>query len=131
MHCAGIEIDWSEFHRPFEKSLRLLDLPTYSWNDKNYWIMYNGDWALTKGNTFYDAEKALAAPKPAATSVSSLRTSTVQRVIEEEFTTTTGKVVMQSDLMQPDFLAAANGHNMNGCGVVTSVRIMILLEERC
>lgn len=21
---------------------------------KTYWIQYNGDWALTKGNTFYE-----------------------------------------------------------------------------
>ena len=122
LHGAGIEVDWSEFHRPMEKTLRLLDLPTYSWNEKNHWIQYNGDWALTKGNTFYDAEKANDAPRSAGAPVSSLSTSTVQRIIEEEFTTTTGKVVMQSDLMQPEFMAAANGHNMNGCGVVTSVR---------
>ena len=129
LHCTGVRIDWSEFHRPFEKSLRLLDLPTYSWNDKNYWIQYNGDWALTKGNTFYDVEKAGAAPKSVGAPVSSLSTSTVQRIIEEEFTATSGKVVMQSDLMQPEFFAAANGHNMNGCGVVTSVCNLKIPEE--
>ena len=114
LHCAGVEVDWNEFHRPFEGALRLLDLPTYSWNDKNYWIQYKGDWALPKGNTFYDTEKT---PVP----VSSLRTSTVQQVIEENFEGSKGNVVMQSDLMQPDFLAAAYGHKMNDCGVITSV----------
>jgi monodictyphenone polyketide synthase len=57
-----------------------LDLPTYAWNDKTYWIQYNGDWALTKGNTFYDAEKALKAQKSRATAPlvpSGLRTPTV------------------------------------------------------
>ena len=121
LHCAGVAIDWNEFHSPFENGLRLLDLPTYSWNDKNYWIMYNGDWALTKGNTYYDAEKGITAAQIAPVPKSSLRTSTVQQVIEESFQGSTGKVVMQSDLMQPEFLAAANGHSMNGCGVVTSV----------
>ncbi|KAL5316080.1 hypothetical protein ACEPPN_016957 [Leptodophora sp. 'Broadleaf-Isolate-01'] len=123
LYRAGVEISWQEFHHPFEHNLRLLDLPTYAWNDKNYWIQYNGDWALTKGNTFYDAEKATAKASqayPVATSVSSLRTSTVQSIIEETFSGSTGKVVMQSDLMQPDFLAAAWGHQMNNCGVVTS-----------
>ena len=121
LHCAGVEVGWNEFHRPFERGLRLLDLPTYSWNDKNYWIQYNGDWALTKGNTFYDAEKGVRVAQVAPVPKSSLRTSTVQQIIEESFLGSTGKVVMQSDLMQPDFLAAANGHNMNGCGVATSV----------
>ncbi|KAI9667461.1 MAG: Type I Iterative PKS [Bathelium mastoideum] len=122
VHCAGVEVGWNEFHRPFERGLRLLDLPTYAWHEKNYWIQYNGDWALTKGNTYYDAEKARSAARgtPQTLSHSSLRTSTVQQIIEETFSESTGKVVMQSDLMQPDFLAAAHGHNMNGCGVVTS-----------
>jgi monodictyphenone polyketide synthase len=134
MHNAGVEINWNEFHRPFERAgaLRLLDLPTYSWNDKTYWIMYNGDWALTKGNTFYDAEKALKAAQqqqlvaPLAAPQSSLRTSTVQQIIKETFSGSGGKVVMRSDLMQADFLAAANGHNMNGCGVVTSVCFLLV-----
>nr|P9WET1.1 RecName: Full=Non-reducing polyketide synthase Preu7; Short=NR-PKS Preu7 [Preussia isomera]UNY67720.1 polyketide synthase Preu7 [Preussia isomera] len=119
---SGIEVRWDEFHRSFEKHLRLLNLPTYAWNDKNYWIQYNGDWALTKGNTFYDAEKTSKAPSrvPVSAKHSSLRTSTVQHIIEETFSATACTVVMQSDLMQPDFLAAAHGHKMNGCGVVTS-----------
>ena len=34
MYCAGVQVRWDEFQRPFEASLRLLNLPTYSWNDK-------------------------------------------------------------------------------------------------
>jgi monodictyphenone polyketide synthase len=125
LHCAGVPIEWNEYQRPFEKGLRLLDLPTYAWNDKTYWIQYNGDWALTKGNTFYDAEKSLKAQQTGqlASVPSGLRTSTVQQIIEESFNGSAGKVVMQSDMMQPDFLDAAHGHKMNGCGVVTSVSI--------
>ncbi|OJJ40791.1 hypothetical protein ASPWEDRAFT_34272 [Aspergillus wentii DTO 134E9] len=117
LHCAGLQIRWGEFHKPFEPSLRLLDLPTYSWNEKKYWLQYKGDWVLTKGNTFYDAEKKASAPNA---SVSSLKTVTVQNIIEESFAGSSAKVIMQSDLMQPELLAAAYGHKMNGCGVVTS-----------
>ncbi|KAF4553280.1 Atrochrysone carboxylic acid synthase-like protein [Elsinoe fawcettii] len=119
LHCAGFVVNWAEFHQPFESSLRLLDLPNYAWSDKTYWIQYNGNWALTKGNTFYDSkvEKPINAPSKA---VSELSTSTVQTIIEETFNGSYGKVVMQSDLMQKDFLDAAHGHSMNGCGVVTS-----------
>ncbi|KAH8711843.1 putative polyketide synthase [Phaeosphaeriaceae sp. PMI808] len=122
LHQIGITINWSDFHRPFEAHLRLLDLPTYSWSEKNYWLQYNGDWCLTKGNNFYDKTKE---PKSdLGVSVSSARseiqTSTVQQVIESYTDGTAGVVVMQSDLMQKDFLAAAHGHRMNNCGVVTS-----------
>lgn len=128
LHTSGIAVDWNEFHNPFEKSLTLLDLPTYAWNEKNHWIQYNGDWALTKGNTFYEAEKAAqAAPRVAElpSSVSTLSTSVVQRIIEERFSGPAGTVVMQSDMAHPDFRAAAWGHKMNGCGVVTSVSLNI------
>ncbi|KAF7162464.1 hypothetical protein CNMCM5623_007755 [Aspergillus felis] len=121
LHSAGIKIEWGEFHSPFEKSLRLLDLPTYAWNDKRYWIQYKGDWALTKGNTFYDEEKGLNKPHAALPEPkSSLSTSTVQQIIDQHFDGVAGTVTMQSNLMQPDFRAAAWGHKMNGCGVVTS-----------
>ncbi|KAJ9142487.1 Ketoacyl-synt-domain-containing protein [Pleurostoma richardsiae] len=122
LHGAGVEVGWDEFHRPFEAGLRLLDLPMYAWNDKTHWFQYNGDWSLTKGNTFYDAEKAAQAAQkaPVPAQHSSLRTSTVQHIIEESISGSGGRVVMQSDLMQPDFLAAAYGHKMNGFGVVTS-----------
>jgi monodictyphenone polyketide synthase len=121
LHCVGVPVSWSEYHRPFERALRLLDLPTYAWNDKNYWIQYNGDWALTKGNTFYDKEKGISRGGVVAVPKSNLKTSTVQQIVQEEVQGATGKVVMQADLMQPEFNAAAHGHNMNGCGVVTSV----------
>lgn len=126
LHCGGFELEWNELHRPFDNALRLLDLPTYAWNDKTYWLQYNGDWSLTKGNNYYtkDEPKATTTPEP----VSSLSTSTVQQIIEEDWTENTARVVMQSDLMKPDFFAAANGHFMNGCGVVTSVSLQGLLH---
>lgn len=124
LHCAGVEVHWNEFHRPFEQALRLLDLPTYSWNDKNYWIQYNGDWALTKGNTFYSSQQQNSAAVDELPS--GPRTSTVQKIVEESFDGRAARVVMQSDLMQSDLLEAAYGHKMNGCGVVTSVSAVVL-----
>ncbi|KFZ02364.1 hypothetical protein V500_00253 [Pseudogymnoascus sp. VKM F-4518 (FW-2643)] len=122
LHLAGFGVSWNEFHRPFERRLRLLDLPTYAWNDKNYWMQYNGDWCLTKGNTFYDAEKEAARVKatPRTLPAREILTTTVQQIIDETFSGFAGTVVMQSDLMQADLLAAAHGHSMNNCGVVTS-----------
>lgn len=126
LHLAGVSIDWNEYHRPFEPSLRLLDLPTYSWNDKTYWLQYNGDWALTKGNTFYQDEKSSLSPKTSAFLPSSpISTSTVQRVTSETLDGPAGTVTIRSDLMQTDFHDAAYGHKMNNCGVVTSVSNLV------
>lgn len=124
LHATGVPVAWDEYHRPFERTygLRLLDLPTYAWNDKNHWIQYNGDWALTKGNTFYEAEKrASGILNPLTAPRSNLRTSLIHQVVDETFSGSAGRVVVQSDIMQPDFLAAVRGHEMNGAGVATLV----------
>ena len=123
LYLAGVYISWNEFHRPFENRLRLVDLPTYAWNNKNYWLQYNGDWCLTKGNSFYTNKKQADIPNESQKrlATSAIRTSTVHQITQEIFHDAAGTVVMQSDLMQADFLAAANGHRMNNCGVVTSV----------
>ena len=61
------------------------------------------------------ASKGLPAPR-----LSDFQTSSVQRIVEEDFSDLAGTVVMQSNLMESDFLAAAYGYKMNRC-VVTSV----------
>jgi monodictyphenone polyketide synthase len=122
LHLAGLDVNWNEFHRPFENRLRLLDLPTYAWNNKNYWLQYEGDWCLTKGNTFYTKDKD-AAQSNSVAPATEIQTSTAQQIVHSTFDGSGGSVTVQSDLQQPDFLAAAHGHNMNGCGVVTSVSL--------
>lgn len=57
LHLAGVNISWNRSHRLFENSLRLLDLPMYVWNNKNYWLQHNGDCCLTKEISFYENEK--------------------------------------------------------------------------
>ncbi|KAH0364236.1 putative polyketide synthase, partial [Aureobasidium melanogenum] len=114
----GVDVRWQEFHRRFEQDLRLLNLPAYAWDENNYWLQYQGDWCLTKGNDFYTTKNQKALPQnPLASEV---QTSTVQSIIDVNFNGAAGTVTMESDLMQADFLAAAHGHRMNDCGVVTS-----------
>lgn len=125
LHTIGVPLDWAEFHSPFEDKLRLVDLPAYAWDEKNYWLQYNGDWCLTKGNTYYhdnlETTKAIAAASPIRETIN----SSVQKIISVDIDGVAGAVVVQSDLMQRDFWAAAHGHRMNDCGVVTSVSLSV------
>ncbi|KAI0448749.1 hypothetical protein F5B21DRAFT_509834 [Xylaria acuta] len=41
---AGMTIDWRQYHKLFEKALRLLELPSYAFE-----IQYEGNWSVTKG----------------------------------------------------------------------------------
>jgi monodictyphenone polyketide synthase len=119
LHCAGVEIDWKEFHRPYDKALRLLDLPTYAWNDRNYWIPYKGDWTLTKGNI--SVSQTDSAEKTSPKLPPDLRTSSIHGLIEEAFDDHSVKLVVESNILDPDILPAVNGHAMNSFGVVSCV----------
>jgi len=115
LHSVGIPIDWKVFHRPFAACHRLLDLPKYSWSNKNYWIQYNGTWALTKGNDSAKITPPLVVESP-------LETSSVHHVINLDIREPwEGSMVVESDVVRADFLEAAWGHQMNNCAVVTSV----------
>ncbi|KUJ14328.1 ketoacyl-synt-domain-containing protein [Mollisia scopiformis] len=39
---SGIDIQWQEYHQPFDIGLRLLDTPTYSFDCQNYWVQNSG-----------------------------------------------------------------------------------------
>jgi hypothetical protein len=56
-----------------------------------------------------------------------LRTSSVHRIISENVVGTTATLTAMSDIMDPEFRAAVDGHNMNGHGVATSVRYALSL----
>ena len=126
LHCAGIEIDWREYHRPFEGALKILDLPSYAWNNKNFWIPYLGDWAMIKGNQHVVQPAEIEDPTPKLPP--ELQTSSIHGLVEETYDEQSAKLVVETDILDPNILEAVNGHAMNGCGVVSCVSDMILLS---
>ncbi|KZF26968.1 conidial yellow pigment biosynthesis polyketide synthase [Xylona heveae TC161] len=113
LHTSGLKIDWSEYHRDFEHSLRLLDLPAYAFDNKNYWIDYRNDWCLTKGDA------AIAAP-PTSKQPSGLSTTSVHSVVSETFSNGKGSVTIESDITRPDLNAVVMGHVINGVALCPS-----------
>nr|AAN59953.1 polyketide synthase 1 [Glarea lozoyensis] len=105
---AGMNIDWNEYHRDFSDSVRLLSLPTYSYDDKNYWIQYEGDWSLNKGRK---AAGALPAPEIVK---SSLSTTSVHEVVKETISDHVATVVTETDIARPDLRPLVTGHVVNG-----------------
>ena len=115
LHRVGINVNWNEYHRPYERYHTLLPLDTYRWNEKNYWIQYEGTWTLDKAYPNGNPNK------PTLQSGSALRTSSMQQIVSEEIAENMGKLVVVSDMMHPELLSALDGHHMNGHGVATSV----------
>lgn len=105
LYNKGVEIDWNEYHRDFLYAHELLELPSYAFALKNYWIQYKNNWCLTKGDPV---------SSPAAVSLPKLSTSSVQNVVQEEYTDGKGLLVAESDIHREDLLPAIAGHEVNG-----------------
>lgn len=113
LHCNGVSVDWNEYHREFLECLQMLDLPSYAFDNKNYWIQYTGEWNLHKGQVLGLA----ALPEPAKPKLS---TTTVHRVVSEVVEVNKATVVVESDISRPDLLAAISGHVVNGTALCPS-----------
>ena len=50
LYIAGVDIQWREYHRDFKPSQRILRLPNFSWDLKEYWMQHVRDWSLRKGD---------------------------------------------------------------------------------
>lgn len=118
LHSAGLEIDWREFHSDFVDCHEVLSLPAYKFDNKNYWIDYVNDWCLHK------TEPRTAKLAELSKEISRLSTSSVHRVVSQEFDGVVAKVVVQSDLSEPAVRAAILGHMVNGTGLCPSVSLL-------
>ncbi|KAM0279236.1 hypothetical protein ACHAQH_004693 [Verticillium albo-atrum] len=116
LHTAGLNLDWNEFHRDFSQSTRLLDLPSYSFDEKNYWLQYSGDWCLTKnrGALAAKAPALLEAPKP------SLSTTSVHAVTKEEIKGDVVLIETETNLSREDTRNIVEGHLCNGAPLCPS-----------
>lgn len=101
LYSSGIDIDWLGLYAPVEKSLRLLTLPSYAWDTKDYWLKYT--------------ERAVAsditATTPEQCSTSPLVSTCAGRVIHTE-TEPKFLFIFCSSLMEPDMRATLAGHVM-------------------
>ncbi|MCJ1478063.1 hypothetical protein MMC13_006738 [Lambiella insularis] len=113
LHNKGVDIEWNEYHRDFSRAHKLLELPAYSFALKNYWLQYTNNWCLTKGD-------ALVAPAIAATEVATLSTTTVQKIVQENYSGNKGMLVAESDINRPDLYAVVSGHLVNGAALCPS-----------
>jgi acyl transferase domain-containing protein len=117
LHNAGLGLDWNEYHRDFTSSLRLLDLPAYSFDDKNYWIQYDGDWCLTKGRI--QAKPAIVEEIPR------LSTSSVHKITSEVIKGDEVSISAESDMARADLRGVVSGHLVNGVMLCPSVSLQL------
>ncbi|GAD98443.1 polyketide synthase, putative [Paecilomyces variotii No. 5] len=111
LHTYGVDIDWSGYHQDFERGQKLLHLPAYSFDERNYWIEYKNNWLLRR-------TEIESRPSPAA-SFSTL-TTTVQRLLFEEVADSKVTLLFEDDLSEPALNALIAGHSLNGVALCPS-----------
>lgn len=110
---SGAKIMWTEYHRDFRGALKLLELPSYAFDLKNYWIQHEGDWSLRKGDTTI-VKTTPTKEQP------DFSTTCLQRVESEKFTQDSASVTFSSRLAEPSLHTAVRGHLVNNIGLCPS-----------
>ena len=138
LYNGGQDIDWVEYHAPFKSAHKVLELPAYGWDLKEYHIPYEGDWCLYKpfgppkltdetmeklpmtSNQVHEKSKAEVEPKIDVTqkplerlAVPKPESSTVHKVIEEKVESRGATLIYETDLTRPDANRVAQGHVVN------------------
>ncbi|KAJ4361108.1 uncharacterized protein N0V89_001677 [Didymosphaeria variabile] len=107
---SGANIDWNQFHKEYEETLQLLDLPKYAFDLQSYWIQYEGDWNRQKSSSIQVAPVA----------ESSFSSTTLQKIESEVLSNGQRTITFSSDLNEPNLKDAIKGHLVGGCALCPS-----------
>ena len=122
LYVAGVDIQWREYHRDFKSSQRVLRLPSYSWDLKEYWMQYVHDWSLRKGDPPLLHSLPTQEVPRMEPELPRLGSTTIHEVIEETVNDRGGLLVIQSDISRSDLNPLVQGHKVNGVPLCTPVR---------
>ncbi|CAG8047796.1 hypothetical protein PENNAL_c0037G01203 [Penicillium nalgiovense] len=112
LYLAGIELRWKEYHQDFTAGHKVLPLPSYKWDLKNYWIPYTNNFCLLKGAP----ATAVAEAAPVAVFLS----SAAQKVLETSGDNSSASIVIENDIADPDLNRVIAGHKVNGACLTPS-----------
>lgn len=110
VYASGVDVNWMAYQREYELTHRLLLLPSYAFDMKNYWIQYEGDWCLRKNMAF----SSTLAQQSVATAFG---TTSLQRIESEHFDSNGASVVFVSDISEPKLRNTIQGHLVNKTAV--------------
>jgi iron transport multicopper oxidase len=109
LYTTGADVKWSNYHMEHQKSLHFIEMPTYSFDAKNYWIPYEGDWALM--NKDHPATAKALPP---------FSTTCLQHIAHEAHEDSMSSVTFTSDLSEPSLFETIQGHLVLGLGLCPS-----------
>ncbi|KAH8698369.1 hypothetical protein BGW36DRAFT_293843 [Talaromyces proteolyticus] len=110
---TGLYVNWPEYHREFSGCLSLLDLPTYAFDEKDFWMPYPDP---DQPHAIEKTQLAL----PSIPAVPGFPTTTLQRVKQEAIDEGKISVTFESSTSEPHLLSAIVGHAVAGVTICSS-----------
>ncbi|KAI1263634.1 beta-ketoacyl synthase domain-containing protein [Xylariaceae sp. FL1019] len=101
LYLQGVSVDWLAFHAPYTAGLKMLNLPAYAWDMKDYWHTYTEESPI-------DSSLAISSPSASKPMISTF----AQHVVHESTTSGKIKVVIQASLADEGVQAVIEGHRM-------------------
>lgn len=111
-YVVGLPVNWAEFHREHHGSLSLLALPTYAFDTREFWDVYQYDTMPGLGSTGVGGVKTIEAPAKPAFSTTGLQRIVGQEVKGDEIT-----ITFESDTADEKLHEAIHGHIVNGAAL--------------
>ncbi|CEJ58735.1 hypothetical protein PMG11_07382 [Penicillium brasilianum] len=108
---GGISVNWKSYHGSFDGTPKLLRLPTYAFDEREYWIEYRNDWLLQRHHDGSHSKAPQRGPK---------MTTTVQNMLSSTLDGALVSVVFESDLTDPVLHGLIAGHVLNGIALCPS-----------
>ncbi len=140
LYVESHDINWVEYHSAFKACHKVLELPAYGWDLKEYYIPYEGDWCLHRhavecgcadpngpanhtghniGPQPVTARKPAQKPEPAKVPTATLESTTVHRIVEETTGALGATLIVETDISRPDIGRVAQGHKVDQIGLCT------------
>ncbi|RFN53982.1 non-reducing polyketide synthase [Fusarium flagelliforme] len=100
LYKNGATIDWLALHQPYVNSLKLLNLPTYAWDLKDFWISYT------------ETKDQLPASTANGNEAFKVNISTCAQQIIEHISPPNMKVTFRASLQDSGFKTLIDGHRL-------------------
>ena len=112
LYQSGISINWPRYHQQFLDSLTLLHLPTYAFDEKNYW------------KTFVERSvsgqlRGAEASMQQAPAIPAFSTTSLQRIEKEEVEGQSVSVTFASQTSEAKLYEAIQGHIVNDTPIMS------------
>lgn len=115
-YAAGMAINWPVYHADFLSALSLLDLPTYAFDEKDFWAPFpDPDQFMTDAGSTKPQNTVAIAP-----SITGYPTTTLQHIVQEQVERDRVSVTFESLVSEAHLLSAIQGHAVAGVEICPS-----------